>query len=104
MFSKIPMKHFKGVSSRFTELHAKLDANTLLDFAIHRRQNKTRSRKSTRKNSACSQYGVTWQTDATGFQKCDLGLPYNYVLHLLVHIILLSCRSTQVRLLQYIIY
>jgi hypothetical protein len=32
----------------FTELHAKLDADTLLDFAIHRRQNETQSGKSTR--------------------------------------------------------
>jgi hypothetical protein len=41
------MKHFKGFD-RFTELHAKLDADTLLDFAIHCRQNETQSRKSTR--------------------------------------------------------
>jgi hypothetical protein len=34
-------KHFKGFGSGFTELHAKLDADTLLDFAIHRRQNET---------------------------------------------------------------
>jgi hypothetical protein len=27
-------KHFKGFGSGFTELHAKLDADTLLDFAI----------------------------------------------------------------------
>jgi hypothetical protein len=33
--------------SGFTELQAKLDADTLLDFAIHRRQNETRSRKIT---------------------------------------------------------
>jgi hypothetical protein len=33
-------KHFKGFSSRFTELHAKLDADSF-DFAIHRRQNET---------------------------------------------------------------
>jgi hypothetical protein len=26
-------------------------------------------------NNACSQHGVTWQTDAIGLQKCDLGLP-----------------------------
>jgi hypothetical protein len=31
----------------FTEFHAKLDADTLLDFAINRRQNETRSPKST---------------------------------------------------------
>jgi hypothetical protein len=29
------MKHFKGFGSRFTELQAKVDADTLLDFAIH---------------------------------------------------------------------
>jgi hypothetical protein len=32
----------------FAKLHAKLDADALLDFAIHRRQNEKRSRKSTR--------------------------------------------------------
>jgi hypothetical protein len=41
------MKRFKGFGSGFTELHAKLDANALLDFASHRRQNEIRSRKST---------------------------------------------------------
>jgi hypothetical protein len=41
------MKHFKGFGSRFTELHAKLDADTLLDIAIHRRQNETRGQKNT---------------------------------------------------------
>jgi hypothetical protein len=30
------MKHFKDFGIGFTELHAKLDADTLLDFAIHR--------------------------------------------------------------------
>jgi hypothetical protein len=29
----------------FSELHAKVDADMLLDFAIHRRQNETRRRK-----------------------------------------------------------
>jgi hypothetical protein len=48
MFYKSLTKHFKGFSSGFTELHAKIDVNTLFDFAIHRRQNETRSRKSTR--------------------------------------------------------
>jgi hypothetical protein len=33
------MKHFTGFGSGFTELHAKLDTDILLDFAIHRRQN-----------------------------------------------------------------
>jgi hypothetical protein len=41
------MKHFIGFGSGFTELHTKLDADTLLSFAIHRRQNGTRNRKST---------------------------------------------------------
>jgi hypothetical protein len=41
------MKHFKGFDSGFTELHAKLDADMLLNFAIHHRQNKTQCQKST---------------------------------------------------------
>jgi hypothetical protein len=45
MFPKSPTKHFKGFGSGFTELHAKRDADTLLDFAIHRRQNETRNRR-----------------------------------------------------------
>jgi hypothetical protein len=48
MFSKSLTKHFKGFDSRFTELRAKLYADMLLSFAIHRRQNETQSRKSTR--------------------------------------------------------
>jgi hypothetical protein len=40
-------KAFQGFGSRFTELHAKLDADTLLDFSIHRRHNRTQSQKST---------------------------------------------------------
>jgi hypothetical protein len=47
MFSKSLTKYFKGFGSEFTELHTKLNADTLLDFAIRRRQNETRSRKST---------------------------------------------------------
>jgi hypothetical protein len=39
---------FQVFGSGFTELHANLVADTLLDFAIHRRQDETRSRKSTR--------------------------------------------------------
>jgi hypothetical protein len=34
-------KLFQGFGSGFTELQAKLDADTLLDFVIHRRQNET---------------------------------------------------------------
>jgi hypothetical protein len=48
MFSKSLTKHFKGHGSGFTEPHAKLDVDTLLEFAIHHRQNETRIRKSTR--------------------------------------------------------
>jgi hypothetical protein len=47
MFSKSLTKHFKGLGSGFTELHAKLDADTLLDFVIHRRQNEEINGKST---------------------------------------------------------
>jgi hypothetical protein len=43
----------------------------LLDFDIHRRKTKHESCK----NNAFSQCSVTWQTDAIGLQKCDLGLP-----------------------------
>jgi hypothetical protein len=51
----------------------------LLDFAIHRSQNEnTKSKKHSCKNSACSQCGVTWQTDAVGFRKCDLFLFFCY--------------------------
>jgi hypothetical protein len=32
MFSKSLTKHFKGFGSRLTELHEKLDADTLLDL------------------------------------------------------------------------
>jgi hypothetical protein len=39
---------FKGFGGGFTELQAKLHADTLLDFAIHGRQNEPQSRKSTR--------------------------------------------------------
>jgi hypothetical protein len=41
------MKHLKGFGSGFNKLHAKLNADTLLDFAIHHKQNKTQSREST---------------------------------------------------------
>jgi hypothetical protein len=69
------MKHFKGFDSGFTELHAKLDADTFLNFAIHCTQNKTQSQKSTAiKTNAWSQQGVTWQADAIALWKCDLGL------------------------------
>jgi hypothetical protein len=47
-FSKNLTTYFKGFGSGFTELHTKLDADTLLDFASHRRQNETRSREITR--------------------------------------------------------
>jgi hypothetical protein len=48
MFSINHTKHFKEFVNGFTELHTKLDADTLLDFAIDRKQNETRSQKSTR--------------------------------------------------------
>jgi hypothetical protein len=41
------MKHFKDFGSGFTEIHTKHDADTLLDFAIHRKQNKAQSQEST---------------------------------------------------------
>jgi hypothetical protein len=36
-------KHFIGFGRGFTELHTKLDADTLLDFAIHCRKIETQS-------------------------------------------------------------
>jgi hypothetical protein len=39
--------HLKGFSIGFTEVHAELYAETLLDFVIHHRQNETRSLKRT---------------------------------------------------------
>jgi hypothetical protein len=55
--------------------HAKLGADTFLDFSIHHRQNETRSAKRTCVKKCGFRGGVMWQTDAIGFQKCDLGLP-----------------------------
>jgi hypothetical protein len=40
-----PHDHFKGFGSGFTELHANLDADMLLNFSIHYRQNEVRSQK-----------------------------------------------------------
>jgi hypothetical protein len=45
MLSKSLVKHLKGFSSEFTGFHTKLDTDTLLDFAIHHRQNETQSQK-----------------------------------------------------------
>jgi hypothetical protein len=53
------MKHFKGFGSRFTELHAKLDADMLLDFAIHHRQNETQSQKSSHVKTMCVHCAVS---------------------------------------------
>jgi hypothetical protein len=43
MFSESLIKHLKGLGSGFIELQAKLDADTLLSFSIHHRQNETQS-------------------------------------------------------------
>jgi hypothetical protein len=45
MLSKSLLKHLNGFGSGFIKLHAKLDANMLLNFAIHYKQNETQSRK-----------------------------------------------------------
>jgi hypothetical protein len=53
----------------FTELHAKLDIGTLLNFGTHHRQNETHKlKKHSYKNDVCSQSGATWQADAIGLQ------------------------------------
>jgi hypothetical protein len=59
MFSKNPTNHCRGFGNGFTELHAKIDADMLLDFAIHHRQNKTRSQKSTLAKTICVQGAVS---------------------------------------------
>jgi hypothetical protein len=59
MFSKSLSEHLKDFGSRFTELDTKLDADTLLDFAIHRRQNETRSRKNTHVKRMCVHRAVS---------------------------------------------
>jgi hypothetical protein len=46
-FSESLTKHFNGFGSGFTKLHAELDEDTLLDVAVHRRQNETQSQEST---------------------------------------------------------
>jgi hypothetical protein len=48
MFSTSLTEHFEGFGSEFAELNAKLDGDTMLDFAIHCIQNEMRSRQSTR--------------------------------------------------------
>jgi hypothetical protein len=40
MVSESHTKHFKGFGSGFIELHAKLDSDTSLDFAINRNETK----------------------------------------------------------------
>jgi hypothetical protein len=52
---------------------------TLLDIAVHCSHRETRRKKCTLVKTMCSQHSVTWQTDAIGLQKCDLGLP-SYIL------------------------
>jgi hypothetical protein len=45
MFFKSLTKHLKGFGDGFTELRAKFDADTLLDFAFHRRQKRNKKSK-----------------------------------------------------------
>jgi hypothetical protein len=65
MFSKSLMKHFKRFDSGFTELHAKLDADTLLDFATHNRQKKPEVEKAIRVRSVVSHGRLTQQACRT---------------------------------------
>jgi hypothetical protein len=57
MFSKSLTKRLTDFGSGFTDLRAKLDADMLLDFVIHR---KREVKKYSCKNNVCSQRGVTW--------------------------------------------
>jgi hypothetical protein len=54
-----PHNAFQRFSSWFAELRTKLDADTLLDFAIHHRQNETWSQKSTRIKIVCVHSAVS---------------------------------------------
>jgi hypothetical protein len=47
MSSKSLTKHFKGFGNGFTEPHAKLNADMLLDFAIYRKQKKKHAAEKT---------------------------------------------------------
>jgi hypothetical protein len=60
-------KHLKGFDSRFTKFQAKTDTDMLLNSALYRRQMETQSQKNTCIKTVCSQHGVMWQTDGTGF-------------------------------------
>jgi carbohydrate-selective porin OprB len=51
MFSKRITKHFKSFGIELTEPHAKLDAD-MVDFAINRRQNKTKQNKKQNKTQS----------------------------------------------------
>jgi hypothetical protein len=80
MFSESLTKHFMGFGSGFTELHAKLDAGTLLDFADKTKQTRSRKRarvKTLRVHSAVSRgrlmqqvcRGVTWASTLIFFHQ-----------------------------------
>jgi hypothetical protein len=76
MFFKSLLKHFKGCGSGFTELDENFYAQTLLNFAIHRRQNETRSRKRILLKTICVNSAVSrGKLAATGLWKSDYGLP-----------------------------
>jgi hypothetical protein len=53
MCTKGLTEHFRALNIGFTELHTKLDADTLLSFAIHYRQNKTQCQKRTYLKMMC---------------------------------------------------
>jgi hypothetical protein len=72
----------KSLNSGFTERHAKLEADTLLDFAVHCRQNKTQSKKSTRMKIMRVHSASMWQIGSVGLRKCDLAPPPQIFSHL----------------------
>jgi hypothetical protein len=71
MLSKSLTMHFKGFGSG-----CKTWCGHIARFC-HQPQTKwnTTSKKHWCKNNACSQRCVTWQPNAVGLRKCDLGLP-----------------------------
>jgi hypothetical protein len=63
MFSKSLTKHFKGFGSGFTKFHAKPDADMLLNFSIHLRQNEKTKNKQTNKQNKLR--GLSLQVNST---------------------------------------
>lgn len=65
--SKAPKNHFGGLSSRFSELHAKLGEGTLFEFASHR-DDRRAVLKQDCKTICKKQYDAKWQTNLADYR------------------------------------